>query len=292
VSEGSTGPTGRRPNFLYIGPDKAGSSWLHEVLIRHPQVFLTEAKDLYYFDRYFDKGPEWYLGHFRGASERHAVVGEVCQDYLFHPEAPQRIAELVPDARLMVTLREPAARAWSSYLYMRKHGIDPGSFREALRSRPELLEHGRYAAHLRRYLERFDRSQLYVGVFDDLTDDPQGFLDGVLRFLHIAPMPLDDSLKESRLAAAEARSVALARLARKAAEWTREHDRAEVVGRVKRSPLLQRALYRPLKESGPKLSGADAAHVRELLAEDVSDLEELTGLSLRARWGWRTASAT
>ena len=46
----------RLPNFIYIGPDKAGSSWLHEMLIGHPEVYLTPAKDLYFFDRYYDRG--------------------------------------------------------------------------------------------------------------------------------------------------------------------------------------------------------------------------------------------
>ena len=71
-----------KPNFIYIGPDKAGSSWLHEVLLRHPQVFLSPAKDLYFFDRYYDRGIAWYLRQFDDAGPEHVVVGEVCQDYL------------------------------------------------------------------------------------------------------------------------------------------------------------------------------------------------------------------
>ena len=45
-----------KPNFIYIGPDKAGSSWLHEVLISHDGIFMPPAKDLYFFDRYYDRG--------------------------------------------------------------------------------------------------------------------------------------------------------------------------------------------------------------------------------------------
>lgn len=64
----STEMAGQLPNFLYIGPDKAGSSWLHEVLIQHPEVFLSEAKDLYFFDRYYDRGMAWYASQFRRAT--------------------------------------------------------------------------------------------------------------------------------------------------------------------------------------------------------------------------------
>ena len=103
----------RLPNFLYVGPDKAGSSWLHEVLLKHPDVYLTPAKDLYFFDRYYDHGLAWYLAHFAPATDQ-AVVGEVCQDYLFHPEAAQRIRDSLGTARFMVTLRDPADRAMAA----------------------------------------------------------------------------------------------------------------------------------------------------------------------------------
>ena len=178
-----------QPNFLYIGPDKAGSSWLHEVLLRHEQVFMPEAKDLYFFDRYWERGLPWYLDHFAPAGPQHAVVGEVCQDYLFHAEAAERIQQALGQPRLMVTLRDPAERAFSSWLYALKQGADDwgATFSEGLRTRPELLDHGRYASHLARYLERFGRDRLHVSVFDDLVEDPQRFVDDVLAFLEIAP---------------------------------------------------------------------------------------------------------
>ena len=224
------------PNFLYLGPDKAGSSWLHEVLIRHEQVFMPEAKDIYFFDRYYERGPAWYLAHFAPARAQHRVVGEVCQDYLAEPAAPARIAETLTSPRFMVTLRDPADRAFSSWLYMLKHGETPGTFLEALEGRPELLEHGRYATQLHRYLAAFGRDSLYVAVFDDLAVDSQRFIDGLLAWLDITPMTLPDDLVGARLAAGRARSLMMARAARRAAEIVRVRDGANLVGRVKRSP--------------------------------------------------------
>ena len=184
------GLTMSAPNFIYIGPDKAGSSWLHEVLLTHPQVFMPAAKDLYFFDRYYDRGRDWYLGQFADATAQHQVVGEVCQDYLFEPLAPQRIHETLGPIRMMVTLRDPADRAFSSYLYMLKQGQSPGTFLEALESRPELLEHGRYATGLGRFREVFGAGAVFVGVFDDFVDDPQGYVDRLLTWLaHRAAAP-------------------------------------------------------------------------------------------------------
>jgi hypothetical protein len=273
------------PNFLYIGPDKAGSSWLHEVLLKHPDVYLTPAKDLYFFDRYYDRGTGWYAEQFREARGQQ-VVGEVCQDYLFHPEAAQRIVETLGQVRVMVSLRDPVERAWSSYLYMRKHGIGPDTFAEALRSRPELLDHGRYATGLDRFLEVLPRELVHVALFDDLTRDPQAYLDSVTRFLDVANLPLPQEDLAARLPAARARSVRLASAVRRSADWVRERDGARLVGRVKRSALVQRALYQPIDRNAVRPDPQDVRTVRLALAPEVSMLEQTFGLRLRESWGW------
>jgi len=275
----------RLPNFLYVGPDKAGSSWLHEVLLKHPDVYLTPAKDLYFFDRYFDRGPAWYAAQFRDAGDE-TIVGEVCQDYLFHPETAARIHETLGPVRVMVSLRDPVERAWSSYLYMRKHGIGPDTFAEALRSRPELLEHGRYATGLDRFLQRWPRELVHVALFDDLTQDPQHYLDDVTDFLGIDRLPLAEHDLAARLPAAKARSVLVAAAARRGADWVREHDGARIVGRVKRSSLVQRALYRPIDRAAVRPAPDDVITVRTALASEVDTLEQTFGLRLRESWGW------
>jgi hypothetical protein len=277
----------RLPNFIYIGPDKAGSSWLHDVLIVHPQVFMTPAKDLYFFDRYFDKGIEWYAAHFERAGDE-PIVGEVCQDYLFHHEAAARIEQTLESPRFMVTLRDPVDRAFSSYLYMLKMGQQPGTFGEALRGRPELIEHGRYGSGLDRFADRFGSDSVNVAVFDDLGADPQKFIADLLDWLGVEPFELTDDLLATRLPASKARSALVARIARGAADWVRERDGAEIVGRVKRAALVQRVLYRPLKEK-PGIDPADSAYIRAELDGEMARVESRFGVDLRARWGWQAA---
>ncbi len=276
----------RLPNFVYIGPSKAGSTWLHEVLIEHPQIFMTEAKDLYFFDRYFDRGTDWYAHHFRQAGPQHRVIGEVCQEYLSCAEAPARIRSVLgPDVKLMVTLREPVARAFSGYLYMRKHNVFSGSFREALETRPRMFEHSSYATLLSQYLEYFERAQIYYGLFDDLVTSPQGFIDGVLDWLDVDPMPLEPSMLAARLPASRARSRYLAGGVKKVANWARQHRATAMIGHVKRSLLVQRALYMPLEDK-TVVPDEDAAYMRERLQPEIQRLEEMVGIDLRKRWQW------
>jgi hypothetical protein len=275
----------RLPNFLYIGPDKAGSSWLYEALNTHPDVFLSPAKDLYFFDRYYDRGLAWYAEQFRGAQSCHRVVGEVCPDYLAAPEAPSRIGRDLPGVRLMVTLREPIARALSSYLYMRKHGEGPATFGQALTSFPDLIEHGRYASQLKSYLRFVDRSQLHIAVFDDLEADPQRFVDEVVEWLGLTPRALDPAVLEPRLPASEARMTPLAWAARRGAEVVRRWNGAGAVGLVKRSPMVQRILYRQLAAK-PEVPQADIAVLHERLGPEMVALEQDFGIPVRRLWGW------
>ncbi len=246
---------------------------------------MTPAKDLYFFDRYYDKGVEWYSAHFARATARHRVVGEVCQDYLFHPDAAERIATVLGRARFMVTLRDPVDRAFSSYLYMLKMGQQPGTFAQALDSRPDLVDHGRYGSGLERFVDRFGAGSIYVGVFDDLVADPRRFISDLLGWLEVEPMELTQELLGTRLPASQARAAWLSRTVRRVADWTRERDGAELVGRVKRAPLVHQVLYRPLEEK-PQIQAADAAYIQSQLAAELTKVEGAFGVDLRRRWGW------
>jgi Sulfotransferase domain len=276
-----------RANFLHLGPGKSGSTWLHEVLGLHPQVYLADAKDLYFFSRYYDRGDDWYHAQFRGAGSEHTIVGEVSPDYLPCPEAAERIhACLGTDVRLMVTLREPADRAFSAYLYLQKHGLAAPTFRETVKTTPELLDEGRYASQLRQYLRFFPQESICITLFDDLQVDPQAYLDGVTSWLGIARQQLAPELLEAKLPASKARWLPLAAVAKRGAGWVRSHDGAEIVGRIKRSALVRRVLYIPLGADRPVMSAEDVEFVRGELWQEVALVEEDFGIPLRQRWGW------
>jgi hypothetical protein len=277
----------RLPNFLHLGPSKTGSTWLHEVLIGHPEIYFTGAKDLYFFSRCYDRGLSWYGAQFREARPEHKIVGEFSPEYLACPEAPERILDcLGRDVRLMVTLREPAARTFSSYLYLNRHRLAATPFRDTLRSSPDLMNESRYATHLRNYLRIFDRQALHVAIFDDLEADPQAFADEVTGWLGVGRRILRPEQLAARLPASSARWPPLAVAAKRVSRWARRHDGADFVGHVKRSALVQRTLYKPLGPGKPAMSADDIAFVREQLAAEVAGVEEDFGIPLRQRWGW------
>jgi hypothetical protein len=207
-------PSGRLPDFLCLGAQKAGTSTLYDLLRRHPEVALPAGKEVQYFSRHHHRPLRWYAARFAGARPDQRA-GDLTPYYLFHPEAPGRISEALPHARLLVLVREPVARALSGYFHARRHGKEPLPVEAAFEAEEARLRgadlalaapggrhdahwwHGylarsRYDVQLARYRARFPASQLLVVRSEDLFADPeptwariQGFLG-----LTVAPPPV------------------------------------------------------------------------------------------------------
>ena len=273
------------PNFAYVGTSKAGSTWLFNALAAHPDVYLASNKGLYYFDQHFDEGPQWYLDHFRAAGDKPAV-GEISHSYLSSPEAAARIAAFNPDMRLLVCLREPVDRAFSDYLDLVKNAQFDGPFSEALEKFPRLLERGRYATHLQRYLDLFPREQLHVSLFDDLRSDPQAYADDVFSFLGAQRLELPPADLKSRMPAGKARSSAVAAAAKSASKLAKQVGLRRLRSRVKRSVVVRQALYRPYRDDRPTIDPALAEELRRDFTDEVLRLDSMLGRGVSERWGY------
>ena len=135
--EASGGPKiGALPDFVIIGAQRSGTGRLYGLLTRHPDVERASVKEVHYFDRpdNFRRGIEWYRRRFparRRGSQRH-ITGEATPSYLVDPPVPERIAEAVPEVRLIVLLRDPVARAYSHFHMAYRKGNETRSFEEAV----------------------------------------------------------------------------------------------------------------------------------------------------------------
>lgn len=241
---------------------------------------MPPAKDLYFFDRYYERGLDWYLEFFRDAPPAARAIGELSHDYLFSPQAAQRIYRDLPDVRLLTCLRDPVERTFSHYLYLVRSGLTRQPFEQALEHFPELINNSRYATHLEPYLERFGKERLLVLFFDDLKSDARGFANTVFTFLDL---PYLDTLpyEQRVLPASRPRSQGLARLAKAGANLARTFGLADLVGNVKRSTLAK-TLYRPYNPGEkPVLAAATRARLRQTFATEIHRVQELTGRDLQ-----------
>jgi hypothetical protein len=279
-------PAGRHvPTFVYVGTSKAGSTWLFNALALHPEVYLASSKGLYYFDQHYDNGRDWYLRQFDGQDGQRAA-GEISHSYLSSEVAPARIAELNPHMRLLVCLREPVDRAFSDYLDLVKNGQHDGTFEAALERFPRLVQRGRYAEHLRRYLDHFPAEQLHVSLFDDLRVDAQSYADGIFTFLDVSPFPLPVSALQRRMPAGIPRSKTVAATTKKASRLVLRLGLRKMRSTVKRSALVRQVLYRSYAEDRPTIGAEVAARLREEFASDVRDLDILLDRPVSQRWGY------
>jgi Sulfotransferase domain len=211
-----TSPFRPLPDFLVLGAQKAGTTALYEYLRRHPQISGPSWKEVSFFDRHWARGESWYRGNFPNvARTRGKHVGEASPSYVFHALAPQRVQEVVPEARLIVLVRNPVDRALSQYNHEVALGREPLPFEGALDAEEERLRgeqermaadpryfsrewwshtykaRGRYAEQLERWLAVFPREQLLVLPSDDLGSDPARAHAQVLEFLGASPQRLD-----------------------------------------------------------------------------------------------------
>ncbi len=273
------------PNFLYIGTSKAGSTWLFNALALHPDVYLASNKGLYYFDQHFDRGQSWYLDQF-AAADGTTAAGEISHSYLSSPEAAPRIADLNAGMRLLVCLREPVDRAFSDYLDLIKNGQFDGTFEAALEAHPRLVQRGRYATHLERYLECFPVEQLHVGLFDELRADAQQYADEVFAFLGVPQLPLPATALRSRMPAGKPRNKTVATAAKSASQAVKRLGLRRIRSRVKRSVLVRSALYRSYTDDRPTLDPTTAAELRSEFAPEVARLDALLDAPVSRRWGY------
>lgn len=271
-----------RMELLGVGPQRAGTSWLHECLRTHPDLsFPNGVKETFFFDEHFAKGWEWYASHFRPGAG--AWCAEIGPTYFEHPEAAARIHAHNPACRIVVNLRDPAARTFSLYLHHLKKGRVSGTFAEAVAARPELLLPGsRYAQHLPRWFETFGRDGVLVVLHDDIAGAPERVLGQVYEFCGLRSLPLPASAHERVNAASLPRFPRLANLATRGGDWLRRHRLYGAVNFAKRLGLKR--VYAGRVGGVPRLDPATRAGLVREFAADIDYVERLLGRELP---GWR-----
>jgi hypothetical protein len=204
------------PDFLVIGAPKAGSTAVHDALVRHPQLFLSTPKEPKFFltggrrpQRRDHSGPgdahsrlEWVWERDRyerlfDAAPPGTLRGESTPFYLWDTAAHLRMRVLVPDAKLIAIIRDPIDRAYSNWTHLRADGLEPEpDFVTACRLEPvraargfapfwRYLDLGRYGEQLEHLCSLYPREQVHVLRYKDLIDDQQATLDAIFAFLGV-----------------------------------------------------------------------------------------------------------
>ena len=278
------------PNFLIIGAPKAGSTSLYHYVGQHPEVFTSAVKEPGFFRTYRSQGTianrEDYEELFRG-SEKYKAVGEGSPVYLSDENAPKRIKDLIPDAKLIAILRDPYERAFSQFVFLRLRGQEPetaflaavhGDIARPAPQRSNYVEQGLYHRSLTRYLSHFEDHQMKVVLLDDLEVRPDEVVSEVFSFLEVdssVKVDTTDKLTQS----------GVARL--KPLHWLLSDRNPVKRTLAPRLPVAAKKAFRRIRASNLErqtMSRADRRALAPFFEDDIERLEKLLGRDLRS---WR-----
>jgi hypothetical protein len=187
----------RTPDFLVIGAQKCGTSWLYQTLGQHPEVFTTTPKGLYFFNdpERYAKGWDWYVRHFEGAGEAKAA-GEFTPNYFWTtPECgtidgltiPELTRRHLPEVKLIVALRDPVERAVSAYYHhIKAQRLRPDQRLAEVQGEHGILSMGFYDQHLGSWLEAYPRDSVLVLIYEEeIKTNRTETLQRIHRFLGV-----------------------------------------------------------------------------------------------------------
>jgi len=265
-------------DFIYIGPDKSGSTWLFNIFKQHKKIFVPDAKDIYFFDRYYNKGFKWYENFFKESTQSQ-IVGEISHDYMFNSEAINKIIKQYPNIKLFTVLRNPFEKIWSQYLFLIRSGVTNKPFKDAIKEHDDLLEKCLYGKYLSMYYN-MESKNIKILLFDDLKKEPKIFAERIFQFLNVGFQENIDYY-EKTLPASKPNSFFIAKMAKKSAIILRELGLVNLLGKIKSNKFINKILYKPYtKENKPKMTQEDFEFIYSILLDDIEKLENLIGLDL------------
>ena len=199
------------PNFIILGAAKSGTTALYHYLKQHPQIYLSPVKETEFFafegEELNFQGPkdmprlsittlEDYQAQFDGV-ERETAIGEASPVYLYSSKASARIKHYLPDAKLIVILRNPVERAYSQFLMLVRDNREPlRDFMQAVDEEETRITQnwawgwhyvrvGLYYQQLKRYFENYQQKQIKVYLYEELKSNPDKVLKDIFDFLEV-----------------------------------------------------------------------------------------------------------
>ena len=267
-------------------PAKAGTTSLHNYLDLHPDIAMSEDKEMRFFS---DPDCRSWIGHYQDYFQADARYrGESTPQYTKWPLFPgvaDRLAELAPDARLIYVVRDPIERLVAEYVEEATWGVMTGDIEDYLRDADApanvLVAPSRYATQLRELRRCFDADRILVVDLADLAEDPAKTLAAVFEFLDLPAIDPDEEALHPRNAWGFKGTHPA---------WYRAVRRPALIQLVHRLPsdrieqlraFVRRRISKPVER--PDLSAETASRLRTLLEPEVAGLRDLTGQPF-ARW--------
>jgi hypothetical protein len=283
------------PSFFIVGAPKAGTTALHAYLAAHPQVCMSKvkepnffsydaiAKQKLYYQHKSTTNLNAYLNLFE-CDKQAKISGEGSVSYLFYECVAEKIKAFNADAKIIISLRNPVARAVSHYQMDFSLGLVPFSFDQIVSNGANHPKSGiyfqqyillsDYLPQIERYLNVYTQKDVLFILHEELTKNPTSVLEKLSNFLDIHYSPEYTSLEQVNVSGASSNSVI--RSLYKSSNF-RSISNAVIPKRIKN--YLRNSLFS--KDSLPVPNAETLAILRERFQKEKSKLEQITGLNLK-----------
>lgn len=278
------------PNFFIVGAPRAGTTALYNYLNAIPEIYMSPVKDPGYFIPNDFRGftEQTYIELFKNVKNEIAI-GEASAGYLANSEAPKRIKEKSPSAKIIITLRDPVGRTFSHYLNWKRTGKIKISFEEGVEKfldknkNDEQLERliyvSMYYEQVKRYLEIFGKENVKILIFEETVKDVKNTIKKIFEFLEVQAEP-PENIEEQYSAYSEPLGSIGTSIAQ---NKTISKIIKKILLGTKQEQLLRTLLNK--KGEKPELLDITKKKLQSVFHDDVKKLEKLLGRSLP----WPTA---
>jgi len=184
-------------DFIGVGVEKAGTTWLGKCLEEHPEVCFSSQKEICFFNKHYDEGLGFYRQFFTHC-QGEKIRGYFTPGYFNDPMAPQLIKKHFPEAKLIFCFRQPSERSYSHYRDNISHGkISVGtSFEQAMKDDKRIIDYSLYSEMLNNYYDLFPAENILVILQDDISQKPEEVLTETFKFLGIDTEFIPPSTKQ------------------------------------------------------------------------------------------------
>ena len=270
-------------DFIGVGGEKTASSWIFQCLDEHPQICGARPKETLFFDTtkligeplrsrsaYEEKGLSFY-GNYFSHCPPNLIKGEFTTTYLHDKRVAKFIHETFPNAKILISLRDPIDRVYSQYLAVRHLNLFR-NFEDALRCEPEFIRRSFYAEYVGEYFKFFPSEKILIVFYEDILDDAIKFIQNIYQFLEVDSQFVPPGIQVKKRSAEE---KFLAKL--HSNMMTSACGRMAIrLGRsTKINSVLKRGVMSLFRK--PAMNQETKNYLKGMFKEDMENLESLLG---------------